>query len=228
MRSLLVARKKWIISSICLLILGSSIYFYNKNNETIEQTLAFTEVKPAMQTSAMSESEVAGQTEQPIQKGEASSSMTVSIIVDIKGAVKNPGVYTLPGDARVYQAIGMAGGLLPEADAKQVNGAMPLKDGMMLYIPLKGEKAPQAVTDGMVASENGSGMVTAAQGDKVNLNTATSEQLQTIPGIGPGKAAAILQYREEHGAFKTVDELTNVSGIGPKTLEKMRGKIFVQ
>jgi len=73
MRSLLVARKKWIISSICLLILGSSIYFYNKNNETIEQTLAFTEVKPAMQTSAMSESEVAGQTEQPIQKGEASS-----------------------------------------------------------------------------------------------------------------------------------------------------------
>lgn len=216
LKNWLQGKRKWISSSICLLILGSSVYFYNIQQKSEEQVLAFAEAEPAVQTSKTTIDET------PEQKSDnAPPETSLSIVVDVKGAVAKPGVYALPVDARVYQAIGMAGGLLPEADVRQVNGAQPLQDGTMLYVPLKGEMPASAAT-GNTASAR------APEEDKINLNTATSEQLQTIPGIGPGKADAILQHREEHGPFKTVDELTNVSGIGAKTVEKMRSKLFVQ
>lgn len=224
LKNWLQGKKKWISSSICLLILGSSVYFYNIQQKPEEQVLAFVEAEPAAQTSKTTIDETTdrmGEPEPEQKKNSAPPEASLSIVVDVKGAVAKPGVYALPADARVYQAIGMAGGLLPEADARQVNGAQPLRDGTMLYVPLKGEMPAPAAT-GNTASAH------APEEDKINLNTATSEQLQTIPGIGPGKADAILQHREENGPFKTVDELTNVSGIGAKTVEKMRNKLFVQ
>ncbi|ERI07961.1 comEA protein [Aneurinibacillus aneurinilyticus ATCC 12856] len=217
-------KKKWISSSICLFILVSSVYFYNLQQKPAEQAFAFAEAKPAAQTSQETIDEAArrmGEPEAERKTDNAPSAGSISIVVDVKGAVVKPGVYALPRDARVYQAIGMAGGLLPEADAKQVNGAQLLQDGTMLYVPLKGEASAPTTAGSMMNAP-------AAEEGKINLNTATSEQLQTIPGIGPGKADAILQYREEHGPFKTVDELTGVSGIGAKTVEKMKSKLFVQ
>ncbi|MBN6186228.1 ComEA family DNA-binding protein [Aneurinibacillus sp. BA2021] len=220
-------KRKWIGSSICFLILGSSVYFYNIENQTREQPLAFTEEGQTEQ----GEPAQAEPTVEDKQKPQEVQPDAASLIVDIKGAVASPGVYTLDADARVYQAIGMAGGLLPEADAKQVNGAQKLADGMMIYIPLKGETLTQ--TEGAsTGSTSGGGMLIAGaqekEATKINLNTATAEQLQTIPGIGPRKAEAIIQYREENGPFKTVEGLTNIAGIGAKTVEKMRDKIFVQ
>lgn len=224
LKNWLQGKKKWISSSICLFILVSSVYFYNLQQKPAEQVFAFAEAKPAAQTSQETIDEAArrmGEPEAERKADNAPSAGSISIVVDVKGAVVKPGVYALSRDARVYQAIGMAGGLLPEADAKQVNGAQLLQDGTMLYVPLKGEASAPTTAGSMINAP-------AAEEGKINLNTATSEQLQTIPGIGPGKADAILQYREEHGPFKTVDELTGVSGIGAKTVEKMRSKLFVQ
>jgi competence protein ComEA len=225
MKSWILERKKRVISIICIFIFGSSIYFYNKENNTEKQTLVFSEAQPAVQASFGAKKNNAEQAGSQQQTGGKTPTVPASIIVDVKGAVVKPGIYTLPKEARVYQAIGMAGGLLPEANSRQINGAGLLKDGMLLYIPLKGESVP--VPTGSAAAP-GNENPPSTQGEKVDLNTATSEQLQSVPGIGPGKAAAIIQYRDEHGSFKTVDELTNVSGIGPKTVEKMKDKIFVQ
>ncbi|AMA72310.1 MULTISPECIES: helix-hairpin-helix domain-containing protein [Aneurinibacillus] len=231
MKSWFVEKKKWISISICLFILGSSIYFYNYTQEETEaKTLPFSEQQAVTGSSVFTAGEN-DQTGDPIEKEESARSpapsVQATVVVDVKGAVAKPGVYTLPAEARVYQAIGMAGGLLPEADAKQVNGAQRLVDGMLLYIPIKGEEALIGTT-GLASAGTASAPGAPGQEEKININTATLEQLQTIPGIGPGKAAAIIQYREENGLFRTVEDLTKVAGIGPKTLEKMRAKISVQ
>ncbi|MFT9848601.1 helix-hairpin-helix domain-containing protein [Aneurinibacillus sp. REN35] len=223
-------KKKWTGSSICLLILGSSVYFYNMENTPQEHPLAFSEAKPSVQEDARQEQQSAEVKQNPDPTRQTTVPAPTTFVIDVKGAVVSPGVYTLSADARVYQAIGMAGGLLPEADAKQVNGAQKLVDGMMIYIPLKGEQISPAghATPGSVTGSTPAVGTQGKEEAKVDLNTATVEQLQTIPGIGPRKAEAIVQYREEHGPFKTIDSLTGVAGIGAKTVEKMRAGIFVQ
>ncbi|MBE3563766.1 MAG: ComEA family DNA-binding protein [Hydrogenibacillus schlegelii] len=144
------------------------------------------------------------------------------IVVDVKGAVARPGVYRLPAGARVFEALETAGGLLPEADVDRVNRAAVLADAAVVYVPKKGEAA-EAGGSSPVGSPAGSDAGSGAAGGtaKVNLNTADAALLQTLPGIGPARAQAIIAYREEHGPFRDVTELKNVSGIGPKTLEQL-------
>ncbi|WP_162356416.1 helix-hairpin-helix domain-containing protein [Metabacillus mangrovi] len=140
-------------------------------------------------------------------------------IVDVKGAVKKPGVYELQEGARVKDAVERAGGLHDTADRKTINLAAALADGEAVYIPAKGEEAlPQPAAGIKTDTEE-----TAA----VNLNTAGLDELQTLPGIGPSKAEAILAYREENGGFSSPDELKEVSGIGDKTYEKLEDAIVV-
>ncbi|GAB7386604.1 hypothetical protein BSNK01_04390 [Bacillaceae bacterium] len=151
------------------------------------------------------------------------------IVVDVKGAVARPGVYTFGEGTRAYEAIEKAGGLLDTADEDRVNLAAPLADGAVLYVPAKGEEIPPSYVSGnapaAVSAESGNG---GPSGGLIDINTATSEQLQQLPGIGPAKAEAIIAYREEHGPFRSVEELTKVSGIGEKTLEKIRSRITVK
>lgn len=135
------------------------------------------------------------------------------IVVDVKGAVKQPGIYQLAAGARVYQAIQAAGGFVKEADQKQINLAAKCKDEMVIYVPTKGEKS--------ISNE---GMFTT-QADKVNVNTASISELEKLDGIGPSKAEAIVKYRETHGPFQSADELTKVPGIGKKTVEKFQDRI---
>jgi competence protein ComEA len=223
MKNWLQDRKKWIISSICIFLLCSSVYFYYDEKNETEHTNLFTQQQKITQEN--SDEQVKQEKKQ--DETARSEAEQLNVVIDIQGAVAKPGVYTLSGDARVYQAVEMAGGLLPEADEKLINRAQRLADGMMLYIPRKGEQRFSLPPGASIMAGDGRSDA-AVQGEKINLNTATAEQLQTIPGIGPSKSAAIIQYREEHGPFKTVEDLTNVSGIGPKTVEKMKDKIFVQ
>lgn len=144
------------------------------------------------------------------------------LVVDVKGAVKKPGVYRLEAGARVEDAIERAGGPAKEADMNTVNLAQPLTDGMALVIPTEGEEQEVAVIDGAASATAGSG-----EAGPINLNTATQEQLESLNGIGPAKAEAILSHREEHGPFSSVDELVQVSGIGEKTLEQLRDQVTV-
>lgn len=146
------------------------------------------------------------------------------ITVDIKGAVKKPGVYDLPSDSRVNDAILLAGGVTEQADRQSVNFAQKLNDEAVVYVASQGENISVVATNTTVTSR----VETAGDSsDKVNLNTATLADLQTISGIGQKRAQDILDYRDSNGGFKSVDDLSNVSGIGEKTLEKLREEVTV-
>lgn len=176
--------------SVVVLVAGFVLtgYFYSQKTET-----DFASLETMVET-------------HPIEMEEE----TRQIVIDIKGAVKNPGVYEMEEGSRMYEAIERAGGFLEEADESRINLAQLLHDEMMVYIPFQGE-AEAVLSDEALASEG-----------KIPLNRADQAMLEKLPGIGPAKAEAIIAYREEHGDFKDVNELLNVSGIGPKTFEKLK------
>ncbi|MCZ2259383.1 helix-hairpin-helix domain-containing protein [Sporosarcina sp. G11-34] len=147
------------------------------------------------------------------------------IIVDVKGAVLHPGVYTMQEGDRLVDAISAAGGYLPNADSRMLNHAMKLADEFVIYVPLEGEEVPESTLN--VVSEPSSTPSTASEGS-VNINTSDEAGLMTIPGIGPSKAAAIIAYREEHGLFSATTDLMKVSGIGQKTFDKLESFIKIK
>ena len=142
------------------------------------------------------------------------------LVVHVAGAVVAPGVHLLPAGARTIDAVQAAGGLTAEANPDAINLAAPVVDGQRVYVPRVGEVAPVVVDPG------GAPAVTTPAGP-VNLNTATADDLDTLPGVGPSTAAAILAHREQHGPFATVDDLGEVRGIGPAKLEALRGLVTV-
>ena len=158
------------------------------------------------------------------------SSTTETWYVDIKGAVKVPQVVPVEPGMRVHDAIEMVGGVTEEADHGQVNLAQLLSDQMVIYVPKKGETVDSAtealVVDSQVL-EIGDKSELETENDLVNINTADVIQLQTLSGIGEKRATDIMNYREANGPFKTIDDLDQVSGIGEKTMEKLRPLITV-
>lgn len=153
------------------------------------------------------------------------TTMTPLIYVQVAGAVRAPGVYRVPADARVFQAVLEAGGFTDEADQQAVPLASLLSDGCRLYVPHRGETISGALlsggTPGGGASGGSAGAATSATGP-VSINSATVDQLDDLPGIGPALAQRILAYREAHGPFTAIDQLGDVSGIGPAKLEQLR------
>lgn len=148
------------------------------------------------------------------------------IAVHVIGAVPRPGLYEFPEGARVQDAIDAAGGLLAEADPGSINLAARLEDGQQLDIPYTIGAAP---TQGIGSFEQS--LPTEAPttnpnaADLVCINTATNDELDTLPGIGPATAKNIIDYRTENGPFIQIDDLINVAGIGPTTLDNMRAFI---
>jgi len=134
------------------------------------------------------------------------------VVVDVVGAVRRPGLYRLAHGSRIADAVTRAGGATPKADLAQVNLAAPLADGEQVVVPRRG----LVVAAGAGSSSGGT---TPAP---VQLSTATLEQLESLPGVGPVMAQKILDYRQDHGAFQSVDELDAVPGIGPKRLDQLR------
>ncbi|MGQ7446404.1 helix-hairpin-helix domain-containing protein [Streptococcus suis] len=153
---------------------------------------------------------------------EASEEPT-QLVVDVKGAVAKPGLYTLEADARVNDAVEAAGGLTSQADPKSINLAQKLSDEAVVYVASKDENIS------VVTSTTASSAMSQDEKNTslVNLNTATETDLQTISGIGAKRAADIIAYREANGGFKSVDDLNNVSGIGDKTMESIRPYVTV-
>lgn len=147
------------------------------------------------------------------------------VTVDVKGAVKNPGVYQLQAGARVHDALQKAGGLLPDAESKSINQAQKLTDEAVVYVAKVGEEGADVTQTSQTPAGNGG--TEKGKSGLVNLNTATEAELQTVSGIGQKKAQDIIAYREANGKFKSVDELKNVSGIGAKTLEKLKDYVTV-
>lgn len=140
-----------------------------------------------------------------------------SVTVHVAGAVRSPGVYEVDLGARVVDAMAAAGGPLPRAAIDVVNLAAPVTDGERIYLPAVGEVVdPVAMSSG--ADANGSSSTAL-----VNVNTATAEQLDTLPGVGPSTAAAIIARRDEIGRFVSEDDLLSVPGIGPAKVDALRG-----
>lgn len=165
------------------------------------------------------------------QAGEIQSltASTGDVYVDIKGAVLHPGAYQMAAQQRVGDAVQKAGGYTPEADPIQVNLAQKITDQMVIYIPRRGEKIP--IVNSISGQNSGTTlnpMVTESNSNgKVNLNTATLEQLKGLTGVGEKKAQKILEYRQQHGQFKSVEELKNVNGFGEKSLATLAEQICV-
>lgn len=151
----------------------------------------------------------------------------VIIKVDVKGAVQAPGLFTAQAGDRVIDLITDAGSFTDKADKDKVNFAQIVEDQMVIYVPEIGEE-DKGILEDIQVGPPGNAAAKGPSGRQVNLNTATQEDLETLTGIGPSKAIAILEYREKVGKFKQVDELKKVSGIGDKTFEKLQDSISVQ
>ena len=154
------------------------------------------------------------------EKTEVSTTQETVIFVDIKGAVKNPGVYQMNVGDRVKDALDAAGGLTDEADSQKVNLAKRLEDQMAIVVPKVGEEAEE-IPAGETRKE-------ATKEGKVKINTATVEELKTLKGVGEKKAEAIIEYRKKNGSFQTKEDLMKVRGIGKKLFESFQERIVTQ
>lgn len=134
------------------------------------------------------------------------------VVIDVSGAVRKPGVYRMPGGARVVDAMRRAGGPAAGADLEAINRAARLTDGQQVVVPSRGSAAAAAS-----GPESGGG--------PIGLGSATVEQLETIDGIGPVTAQKIVEYRDQHGGLASVEQLDDVSGIGPATMESLRARL---
>lgn len=196
------------VISALILLLGT-FFFLQKKPEEIADF-------PELSTTTV--------TEKNLEETTVESPEVIQIVVDVKGAVKNEGLYELDASARVHDAIQAAGGFSEQADKKSVNLAQKLNDEAVVYVASQGENVSviQAATSNS-ATESTRGDATK----KINLNTATVADLTTISGIGEKRANDILAYRDSNGGFSSVDDLNNVSGIGDKTLENIRPYVTV-
>ncbi len=151
------------------------------------------------------------------------SATPASIIVDVRGAVNKPGVYTLPVGSRVQDALTFAGDVMSNADTRPLNLARRLNDGEQIYVAVIGETPPTVV------AASGKGVApTKPPVGKINLNTATLAELDTLPGIGPSIAQRILDYRTQNGDFKTIEDLKKVRGVGDALFNQIKDLITVQ
>jgi competence protein ComEA len=140
------------------------------------------------------------------------------IVIDIKGSVQNPGIYTMKDGERIDDAINKAGGFTKNAEVTAVNLAQKVTDEMVVYVPSEGEKELTSIPVGGTDTEKSA---------LININNAQSEELQKLNGVGPSKAEAIITYREENGPFKAPEDIMNVSGFGEKSFEKIKEQITV-
>lgn len=144
-------------------------------------------------------------------------SSSEEVLVDIKGEVNSPGVYELKNNARVNDVIKLADGFTKKANESDINLAQKVHDEMIIIVSsVEGDSTSSPSSDN-----------TSSQTDKIRINYATQEEVETLSGIGPSKAQAIIDYRDENGLFKTIEDLLNISGIGEKTLENIKEDIQV-
>jgi competence protein ComEA len=145
--------------------------------------------------------------------------------VYVTGAVLEPDVYLLPPASIVKDALAAAGGATDDADLNRINLALQLSDQQQVYVPRKGEESPPVPPLGERSPSDSSGATGTGQ---VNINAASVEALQTLPGVGPAIAQRIVDYRTEHGPFATIDDLMNVKGIGPATFAELKDQITTE
>ena len=204
---------KIIVICACLgLALGGFLLIKPSTQKPVTETNLQAEVATVSKDSSSEKEVKKEEKEEPLEQD--------LITVDVKGAVKSPGIYDLPVGSRVHDAVQKAGGLTEEADSKSLNLAQKISDEALVYVPTKGEEAAsQQAASGTTPS--------SSKEKKVNLNKASLEELKQVKGLGGKRAQDIIDHREANGKFKSVDELKKVSGIGAKTIEKLKDYVTV-
>ena len=211
MKNLNLKQKKIILVILLIIALITYYYFYTKNN-----------------------TEEINNENLEISNNETQETEEEKIVVHITGAVNKEGIVELQTGARIADAIEKAGGAKENADIKNINLATILEDGMKVHIPTVEET--QANKENINVENNASSQIdtgtkeatsnTKTQG-KININTATQGELDTLPGIGPSTAVKIIEYRKENGKFKSIEEIKEVSGIGDAKYEKIKELIII-
>jgi competence protein ComEA len=161
------------------------------------------------------------------QPGATNAETSVKVLVHVAGAVQQPGVVSLPAGSRVFQAIDAAGGAVPNAELGGLNLAEVVQDGAKVHVPAVDE-ADQPSPSALAGNASGGAGNSAGRGMRININTASLEELGTLPRVGPVTAQKIVDWRKEHGRFASVDELDAVDGIGPKLMESLKDLVTVQ
>lgn len=190
---------------VCFII-GMGLFWMNRQGEEVEEaatSLAETTILP--------------------QAVEDKTTISTVIYVDVKGEVHHPGVYQMKAENRVKDLIEAAGGFTPLADDQKLNLAQLLEDQMVIVVPKKGEEVNSELAQAPTSQKKEVG-----KEGKVNINTATVEELKTLKGIGEKKAEAIIEYRKKNGSFKNKEELMKVRGIGKKLYESFQERVIVQ
>ena len=190
---------------VCLII-GVGLFWMSRQGEEVEEadtSLAETTILP--------------------QEVEDKTTISTVIYVDVKGEVHYPGVYQMKAENRVKDLIEAAGGFTPLADDQKLNLAQLLEDQMVIVVPKKGEEVNSELAQAPTSQKKEVG-----KEGKVNINTATVEELKTLKGIGEKKAEAIIEYRKKNGSFKNKEELMKVRGIGKKLYESFQERVIVQ
>jgi competence protein ComEA len=150
-----------------------------------------------------------------------------SLVVDVRGAVSNPGVYTLPAGSRVQDALALAGDVLANADTRTLNLARKLNDGEQIYVPAQGEPTPILPASSSRSSSARTPTAAMPTG-KININTATLAELDMLPGVGAAIAQRIIDYRTQNGDFKKLDDLKKVRGIGDALFNQIKDLITIE
>ena len=190
---------------VCLII-GMGLFWMSRQGEEVEEaatSLAETTILP--------------------QEVEDKTTVSTVIYVDVKGEVHHPGVYQMKAENRVKDLIEAAGGFTPLADDQKLNLAQLLEDQMVIVVPKKGEEVNSELAQTPTPHKK-----EVEKEGKVNINTATVEELKTLKGIGEKKAEAIIEYRKQNGSFKNKEELMKVRGIGKKLYEAFEERVIVQ
>lgn len=190
---------------VCLII-GMGLFWMSRQGEEVEEaatSLAETTILP--------------------QEVEDKTTVSTVIYVDVKGEVHHPGVYQMKAENRVKDLIEAAGGFTPLADDQKLNLTQLLGDQMVIVVPKKGEEVNSELAQAPTSQKKEVGKEV-----KVNINTATVEELKTLKGIGEKKAEAIIEYRKKNGSFKNKEELMKVRGIGKKLYESFQERVIVQ
>lgn len=229
---------RWRVGLRVALLLGvlavaAGAWFWWQAGEAAPEVLPLNGVSSGGETAAAGEA--AADSPPPVDPARGSGQPTPAglVVVHVAGAVAAPGVIRLQQGSRVDDAIAAAGGGTPDADLNRLNLALVVEDGQKIYVPQRGEPASSATdasgsggagaigTGPAGAGSDGTGQQGAAPAGKINLNTAGAAELDTLPKVGPVLAQRIVDWRKEHGPFKSVEELDAVDGVGPKMLETL-------
>lgn len=214
---------QWIMEKKQYLLIGAiilGVFIYYLVNDAPDDTIQMLEEEIFVENEEEIRQQVDSNDDKIVEQ-------PIIIKVDLKGAVQKPGVYTAQEGERVIDLINRAGGFLDDADQTKINLSQKVADEMVIYVPKVGEDSNVMEQVASFFQPQQSGNEASSDG-KVNINQADSTLLQTLPGIGPSKAEAIIEYRETNGPFKMIEDIMNISGIGEKTFEKLKNSITVQ